>query len=156
MSGLFHIIDDQPFIHEFVAAVLEDIGYKSFTFSSPEEYLDHLGMPTFKKPLAVITDISMPGMSGYEMIERISEQIPDMRFIIMTGNPSYPPNHKWTGCMYLAKPFSSKGLTEVVSKVLLCESTAPSCRHGCGDTGDRNIFDLPDWQCPLESKKGPK
>lgn len=156
MRGLFHIIDDQPFIHEFVAAVLEDIGYGSLSFSSPEEYLEHLGTPSFTKPLAVITDISMPGMTGYEMIERISLQIPDMRFVVMTGNPSAPPGIKKAVCMYLTKPFTPTRLAEVISRILHCESSAPSCAHGCGNTGDRSAFDLPDWQCPLEDKSGDK
>lgn len=152
MRDLFHVVDDQPLINEFIAAVLMDTGYRSLTFSSPGEYLEHLNAPDFERPQAVITDISMPGMSGYEMIEHIRARIPDMRFIIISGDPSFPSAKKPISCMYLVKPFTVEGVIEVVNKVALCESSAPSEAHGCGAVGDRNAFNVPDWQCPLENK----
>lgn len=152
MGNTFHIVDDQSFINDIVSSVLEDAGYSTLSFSSPDEYLRHLSMPDYARPLAVITDIAMPGMNGYEMIESISERIPGIRFIVMSGDPSFPAAKRRTVCMYLAKPFTPAGLMEIVRQVMLCDSSEPSCDHGCGDVGDRDAFDLPDWQCPLERK----
>ncbi|PQP88668.1 response regulator [Paenibacillus sp. AR247] len=37
------------------------------------------------RPDIIITDIRMPGMNGLEMANRIREQLPDVRFIVLTG-----------------------------------------------------------------------
>lgn len=145
---MFHIIDDQPHIHEFVSAVLDSMGHESVCFSCPTEYLSYVGKPEFKKPLAVITDITMPIMDGYRLINQISELNPDLRFIVMTGEPHIHSSHKHKACMYLSKPFRPEKLIQIVHAITHCELSAPSCEHECGNVGDREVFSVSNWRCP--------
>ncbi|MES0371685.1 MAG: response regulator [Mariprofundaceae bacterium] len=145
---MFHVIDDQPHIHEFVSSVLDSIGYESICFSCPAEYLSYLSSPEFQKPLAVITDITMPIMNGYGLINQISELNPNLKFVVMTGEPHIHSPYKHKACMYLSKPFKPEKLMQIVHTIVLCESSAPSCEHECGEVADKKDFSITNWRCP--------
>lgn len=147
---MFHIIDDQPYIHEFVSAVLDSIGYETVCFSCPADYLNYVRQPEFKKPLAVVTDITMPIMDGYKLIDLISKLVPDLKFVVMTGEPHIQSSHKHKACMYLSKPFRVEKLIQVIHAITHCESSAPSCDHGCVDIADRKTFSVNNWKCPKD------
>jgi len=145
---MFHIIDDQPYIHDFVSVVIRDLGHETVCFSCPEKYLNYLREPEFKEPLAVITDITMPTMDGYTLINQISELHSDLRFVVMTGEPHIQSFYKHKACMYLSKPFRAEKLIQIIHNIIHCESSAPSCSHGCGDIADRKAFSVSNWKCP--------
>lgn len=146
---MFHVIDDQPYIRESVSAVLESFGYKTLCFSCPKEYLNYVSRPEYKKPLAVITDITMPAMNGYQLIDQVSRLIPNLRFVVISGEPNILAKNKSRACMYLRKPFRAEKLIEVTASISMCAASTPSCSHNCANVGDRNHFGMLEWKCPL-------
>ncbi len=146
---MFHIIEDQPYIYEFISELLNGIGYETACFSCPEAYINYVRTPEFKRPLAIITDINMPTMNGYKMIDQISRLVPKLRFVVMTGEPHIHSEHKAKACMYLRKPFKVEALIEIIDAILRCESSSPSCMHGCKAIADRSHFEIYAWECPL-------
>lgn len=64
----------------------------------------------------VITDITMPGMSGLDLVARLeslySRQVP---VILMTGFSEYPIQ---PGRTVIPKPFSPKALSDAINRVL--------------------------------------
>lgn len=76
------IVEDEPGMREALKHVLRD-DYEVVACSNGQEALVELGK-TDKPVDLVITDIRMPGMSGYELILKIQEKTPSPPIIAMS------------------------------------------------------------------------
>lgn len=78
-------IDDEAAIRESAQAVLEREGYRVVTEPSGKEGLSRLaaGNETFD---VIVTDYTMPGMSGLEFSRKALELFPEVTVIVMSGN----------------------------------------------------------------------
>lgn len=68
----------------------------------------------------VLTDISMPGMSGIELLEKIKAKTPSTKVVVMTA---YPDNFKIEALDkgadgFLEKPFDNKEVRRLVMSLL--------------------------------------
>jgi CheY-like chemotaxis protein len=76
------VVDDQQPILEFLSDVLEDQGYEVLTASNGnaalELYREH-------RPPFTLTDISMPGMSGLDLLRQIKALNAEAVVMLMTG-----------------------------------------------------------------------
>ena len=96
----------------FCCTVLRRFGYEVLEAASPVEALDTLQQ---KSVGLVLTDITMPGMNGKEMVRRIDRaQQPDLRVLYMSG---YSENVE-PGIDCLEKPFTSADLLKRVRAAL--------------------------------------
>jgi len=86
------VVDDEAASRESIAAILEPRGYKVWTTSSGEEALRQIAVNV---PDVAIIDLSMPGMSGFELIKHL-RQLPSTRRLPI--------------CIYTAKDLSSAEL----------------------------------------------
>jgi len=77
------IIDDEKDILKLLSMSLRTDGYEVITASSGEE-----GIELFKKknPDIILTDIKMPGITGFEVLKDIKEINPQAEVIIITGH----------------------------------------------------------------------
>ncbi len=71
MTGAVLVVDDDPYIREALAEVLEDEGYRVATARDGEEALERLGREPL--PALILLDLRMPGMSGWEVRRRLLE-----------------------------------------------------------------------------------
>ena len=76
------IIDDEELILITLAADLTDNGFAVTTANSGEEGLSILEDNKFD---LLITDLSLEGMTGLEILEKTKELSPEMGVIILTG-----------------------------------------------------------------------
>ena len=76
------VVDDDPNLTELLVDTLEVIGYEATPALSPLEALKMLAEESFN---LVVTDISMPGMSGIELLQRIKEKRADLPVMLITG-----------------------------------------------------------------------
>ncbi|MES0372584.1 MAG: response regulator [Mariprofundaceae bacterium] len=111
---IFHVIDDQLIICEYISELLESFGHEALVFNSPIEYLKFLKDEGYASPAAVISDLSMPLMGGYEMIKRVQMKYPDQRFIIISGKPNLQDEYKNSSFIFLNKPFGIKQFEAVL------------------------------------------
>jgi CheY-like chemotaxis protein len=98
------IIDDEESIRTICASALEDL-FNVESFSSASEALLALNS---SKPDLIITDIKMPGMSGLEFLDKVSEKFPDLPTIIITAHANIDnalSAYKGGAFEYLTKPF---------------------------------------------------
>ena len=149
---MFHVIDDTDAICKVVTAMFKHQGYETISFGCPKDYINFVNSPDFSKPIAVFTDVTMPAMTGYEMIDIASELKPDLKFVVMTGEPEIRSEHANKACMYLAKPFTLARLLKVVSSLIQCHAFSPDYDHRCSSVDDRRIFPIKNWDCPQKSK----
>lgn len=63
----------------------------------------------------VISDVDMPEMDGFELMERFRDKYPDKVFIIMSGVLDYESRSQMAGAnAFLAKPFEINDLFSIV------------------------------------------
>lgn len=64
------VLDDDRRALDLMAASLKQLGYRAHCTSSGQEALD---WSSERLPLAMIVDLLMPGMNGFEFLERFRE-----------------------------------------------------------------------------------
>lgn len=69
MSRHVFVVDDEPDLRELLSEALAADGYTVTTFPDGESLLS--GFDDDDLPDAILLDINMPGMSGWDVIERL-------------------------------------------------------------------------------------
>ena len=109
------IIDDEESIRTICTSALEDL-FNVESFSSASEALLALNS---NKPDLIITDIKMPGMSGLEFLNKVSEKFPDLPTIIITAHANIDnalSAYKGGAFEYLTKPFDINEIRKLAIK----------------------------------------
>jgi len=100
------VVDDDSVITELLGIFLERKGYTVTVASCAAEGLQKIDEQTFH---LIVSDVEMPGLNGFEFLERIRDEQPAIGVILMTA---YPENHTRATAMragadgYIRKPFS--------------------------------------------------
>ena len=82
-----HVVDDDPAMRDSLAFLLDTAGLASRTYDSAGALLAEAdGLA----PGCIVTDVRMPGMSGLEMIRRLSGMGVRHPVIVMTGHADVP------------------------------------------------------------------
>jgi CheY-like chemotaxis protein len=113
-------VDDEIFIVDVYREILEKYGYTVVGESSPHEALDIFRSHPEDFDL-VITDMTMPHMTGNELINEIHKIRPEMPVIICTGYNDWLDKHLIDELGVqdaIKKPVGAKQLAETVRKVL--------------------------------------
>lgn len=76
------IADDEPLTLELIFERLQAEGYELEVVSSGEEAIAAAAKSSFK---VVLTDLSMPGMGGMEVLAYFTEHYPETLVIVLTG-----------------------------------------------------------------------
>ncbi len=122
---MFHIIDDEPMLRELLDTIIDDAGFSSRSFESGEAYLRFLHSPDFEKPTAILSDVSMPGISGYDLATAIRKVYPLQKIILVTGNVNNEQiqSVKKHLCYILAKPFHPEVVIDLLTSLSACEKS---------------------------------
>jgi CheY-like chemotaxis protein len=76
------VVDDEPLIRTTMSMVLAGIGYR---VRSADNGLTALREIRHEMPDILLTDLNMPGMSGFELLSVVSHCFPAMHTIAMSG-----------------------------------------------------------------------
>ena len=112
------IIDDEPAMVEVISTLCRENGHQAFPFSSAERALDAL--PEIQ-PHVVIADIKMDRVSGFDVLQRCRETLPQTAVILITA---YASVEKAVEAMklgaydYVTKPFKIDELKLAVQRAL--------------------------------------
>ncbi|RMF01066.1 MAG: response regulator [Chloroflexi bacterium] len=103
------IVDDEPTLLFFLKQTLQEIepGFALETATNGEDALDKLTCDHFD---LLITDLKMPGISGFRLSEAARLLHPDIKIILMTAHGSSEVlnyTRKIGADGYLTKPFST-------------------------------------------------
>jgi CheY-like chemotaxis protein len=77
------IVDDEKIICELLVTYLQQRGYETRAVHSGEEALEALKTQSFD---VVITDLYMPGISGFEVIRYVNDFFPETVLLMITGS----------------------------------------------------------------------
>ena len=78
------VVDDDPGILQSLAYLLESVDYAVLVYSSAAELLNSNGLAKID---CLISDIDMPGIDGFELLEMIAAVRPELPTILITGYP---------------------------------------------------------------------
>jgi CheY-like chemotaxis protein len=76
------VVDDELSIRMTLSCLLKEIGYRVRT---AEDGLSALIKIREEVPEILLSDLHMPGMSGFELLSVAARQFPDLRTIAMSG-----------------------------------------------------------------------
>jgi DNA-binding NtrC family response regulator len=76
------VVDDDEFALENVCMSIEQSGASAVPAASAQQALNRLREHRFQ---VIVTDVKMPGMDGITFVERVKEDHPHMKFIVVTG-----------------------------------------------------------------------
>lgn len=113
-AGKVLVVDDEPTIVDLVSRMLRRTGLAVVGVESGEEAVDAMRE---HRPIVVLTDKNLPGISGLDVVRAGRAIIPDSQFILMTGYASLDSALvaiELGVIAYLTKPFTRAQLTEQV------------------------------------------
>ena len=130
MSNRVWVVDDDRSIRWVLERAMSQAGIAITAFASADHAMHHLHD---ERPVAVLTDVRMPGMDGMEFINRIHEAYPDLPVIVMTAHSDLDSavNAYQSGAFeYLPKPFDVDEAVAIVKRAITFaeEETAPESR----------------------------
>lgn len=114
------IADDESALRLLVAGTLE-IG--DYNIIETDNGIDALNMAKKEKPDLIVLDVMMPGMTGYEVCEKIktNQELKNIKILILTAKGqkvSKEIAQKVKADYYLSKPFSPAELLSAVKDIL--------------------------------------
>ncbi len=108
------LVDDETALTELLKKYLERCGHLVEACTDPHAALQLMEADPASFSL-LITDLTLPGMSGEELTERMRAVNPHLPVIIASGYPYAPRAH---GVEFLQKPFLPRMLVEAIRRLL--------------------------------------
>ena len=116
------VVDDDDVIRETLHELLS-ADYSCQTADTAEEALAKLEAQRFD---VVLTDISMPGLNGMELLQRVVENYPGTAVIVVSGHSDQDQAQELINrgaFHYLLKPFRLEVVEESVKRALSTDYT---------------------------------
>ncbi|MBK7583760.1 MAG: EAL domain-containing response regulator [Myxococcales bacterium] len=110
------LVDDDDAVRSAYLRVLTNAGFDVRAAADGESALQQLRNESFD---AVVSDISMPGMDGVQLLREVRQHDRDLPVLLMTGRPSLETATQAIdhGVMkYLSKPVGADELTDAVRR----------------------------------------
>jgi len=114
------LVEDEAPVRESVRRLLERNGYAVIEAKDAADALLLFDQYATSIDL-VLTDVTMPGMGGYELVQQLRERRPDLRVLFMSGyaEKARDPNEAMeSGTGFVGKPFTAKVLMQRLREVL--------------------------------------
>jgi two-component system, LuxR family, response regulator TtrR len=117
-KDMVYVVDDDEAVRDSLAWLLEGAGYRVQAFESAESFLDRFDA---NKVSVLVLDIRMPGMTGLELQEVLTQRGALVPIIFITGHGDVPmavQAMKLGAADFLEKPFNETILRELVAKMM--------------------------------------
>ena len=114
------LVDDDPMLRSLARRMLEKFGHRLLVAESGAEALSLL--ESQRNEIAIIvTDLTMPGMSGMELIDEVHRQGVVLPIVVMSGfalNSTVRDDLGARQIPFVAKPFTADDLTQAVDRAM--------------------------------------
>jgi len=122
------LVDDERIILEGISRVIDWNSLGTVLIGTARNGVEAYEMIKYEQPDIVISDIKMPGMDGLQLVEKVHEDFPAIRFIMLSGfgEFEYARSSMQYGVKhYLLKPCNEgrimQALTTIVDELRLAE-----------------------------------
>jgi FixJ family two-component response regulator len=130
-AAVVFIVDDDPSICRSLLRLVRQTGLEGHSYGSAEEFLEAQKMP-LTRPACLVVDLQMPGLSGLELQQRLSESPAQCPMIFISGNgdiPSTVKAMKQGAVTFLTKPFDTQDLLRAIAEALEKHRSALAVQH---------------------------
>jgi FixJ family two-component response regulator len=117
-SPIVFVIDDDVSVRESLELLIACEGWQPETFASAQEFLDR---PRALVPSCLVLDVSLPGLNGLDLQNRIAVERIDMPIIFVTGHGDIPMTVqalKAGAVEFFTKPFNDEVLLSAIRRAL--------------------------------------
>ena len=115
---LIAVLDDEPKMCKALSRLLHTRGFEVVTFALAEELL---ALCALRLPDCLVLDLHLPGISGFEVLERLTAQRSSLPVIVITGHdqPGNAQRVRELGAAdYLLKPVNELTLVAALAKAM--------------------------------------
>jgi CheY-like chemotaxis protein len=110
------LVDDNAVVRDMLVDLVGSLGYVADAASGGTEALALFDRNRYD---IVLTDLLMPGMTGWEVLDAVRQRDPRMPVVIITGTPAAgDPRASQPGVAVLKKPVDVKALDETIKEKL--------------------------------------
>jgi len=117
-DAIVYVVDDDESVCRALARLIRSVGLTAETFRSAKAFLDY---PPVDRPACLVLDIRLPGPSGLDVQEALSQAGRDLPIIFITGHGTVPTTvraMKGGALDFLQKPFNDQELIDCVQRAL--------------------------------------
>jgi DNA-binding NtrC family response regulator len=114
------VVDDDPHVREVIAMALDDAGY---CVRQATDGMNALREIEKAAPDLVLSDVRMPLLDGFGLMERLARRHVHVPIILMSAASNVPPG---TAASFIPKPFDLDDLLNRVDAVLRKQGRARS------------------------------
>jgi DNA-binding response OmpR family regulator len=110
------VVDDAPALAQLLAAYFESVGHEVVTLDSGVAVEETIRVTAFD---VVFTDVAMPGVSGWQVLELVRAARPGVPVVLMTGWDAERPAESDTARpdAIVEKPFKLDQIRKVLDAV---------------------------------------
>ena len=116
---LIAVLDDEPHMCKALSRLLKTCGFEVMTFALGNDMFTACAS---RLPDCLLLDLHMPGLSGFEVLERLTAQHLAVPVVVLTGHDQ-PGNAERVRALgatdYLLKPVNEQSLLKAIAKALL-------------------------------------
>jgi FixJ family two-component response regulator len=117
-TPMVFVVDDDVSVRESLESLIRCAGWAPETFASAQEFL---ARPRVRAPSCLVLDVSLPGLNGLDLQERVAAERTDMPIIFITGHGDVPMTvqaMKAGAVEFLTKPFGDEVLLGAIRNAL--------------------------------------
>jgi PAS domain S-box-containing protein len=113
--GRILVVEDDNFVAELAAGMLDELGFEPTVVHSAKEALDRL--TNEERPRLIFSDIVMPGgISGLELARKVRRRFPELPILLTTGYSEHVGGTH--GFDILQKPYELASLAQALGTIL--------------------------------------
>jgi CheY-like chemotaxis protein len=110
------LVDDNTVVRDMLVDLVASLGYRADAAAGGEEALKLFDRGHYS---AVLTDLLMPGMSGWDVLAAVRQRDANMPVIIITGSPVVDdPRALQPGVAVVKKPVDVTALDATIKQML--------------------------------------
>ena len=117
-TPIVFVVDDDVSVRESLELLIRHAGWQPELLASAQEFL---ARPRVVAPSCLVLDVSLPGLNGLELQERIAADRTDMPIIFITGHGDVPMTvqaMKAGAVEFLTKPFGDEALLTAIRNAI--------------------------------------
>ncbi len=118
------VVDDESTVVQFVSTRLKQFGYVPRIFSDPREAVAAFQTDVHRFS-AIVTDLTMPHLTGADLVQKLRETGSTIPAIIITGygrENALEKLHTLSNTYVLGKPFSGEELARLVGRAIRADA----------------------------------
>ena len=113
------VVDDEDQIRTMISRMLQQMGHYILNAASGSEALTICEQWKGAVHL-MLTDVTMPGMNGFDLVEHATERWPSIKILFISGFASDAAIRRRSNYPLLQKPFTRDQLIGKVQELLNC------------------------------------